>query len=180
MIIKCANIDNLDEILNIYKEAREYMALNGNKEQWGDNYPSRELIEQDIAANKCYIAIKGTAEEMMNEPTDEKICGVFYFAIENDPMYNVIEQGRWLNDNQYAVVHRIAVSRNTHNRGIAGNCLDYVFEICEDNDVRDLRMDTHKNNEPMQHFLEKKGFINCGIVFVEDGSERLAYHKIIQ
>jgi hypothetical protein len=31
----------------------------------------------------------------------------------------------------------------------------------------------------LMFFLEKKGFEGCGIVFVEDGSERIAYHKII-
>ena len=70
MIIRKAEKKELEEILTIYKEAREYMALNGNKDQWGDNYPPRELIEEDIASGKCYIAV------------DEKICGVFYFDIE--------------------------------------------------------------------------------------------------
>ena len=167
MLIKQANIDNIEEILTIYKEAREYMALNGNKEQWGDNYPPRKLIEEDILAGKCYIAY------------DENVCGVFYFAIENDPMYNVIENGEWLNDNPYAVVHRIAVSKNTHNKGIAGTCIDYAVEMCKAQKIYDLRMDTHRDNQPMQRFLEKKGFEGCGIVFVEDGSERIAYHKII-
>ena len=167
MIIQKADKTNLEEILNIYKEAREYMALNGNKDQWGDNYPPRNLIEEDISTEKCYIAY------------DEKICGVFYFAIENDPMYEVIKDGEWLNDNNYAVVHRIAVSKNTHNKGIASQCIDYAVERCKQNNIFDLRMDTHKDNLPMQRFLEKKGFERCGIVFVEDGSQRIAYHKLI-
>lgn len=168
MIIKKAENINIEEILNIYQEAREYMALNGNKDQWGDNYPPRTLIEEDINSEKCYIAY------------DEKVCGVFYFAIENDSIYDVIEDGQWLNDNQYAVVHRIAVSKNTHNKGIAGQCIDYAVEMCKKNNIYDLRMDTHKDNLPMQRFLEKNGFIKCGVVFVEDGSERLAYHMLIK
>ena len=167
MLIKQANMDNIEEILTIYKEAREYMALNGNKDQWGDNFPPRKLIEEDITLGKCYIAY------------DKEICGVFYFAIENDPMYEVIKDGEWLNDNNYAVVHRIAVSKNTHNKGIASQCIDYAVEICKQNNIFDLRMDTHKDNLPMQRFLEKKGFERCGIVFVEDGSQRIAYHKLI-
>ena len=167
MIIKKAENYNIEEILNVYQEAREYMAVNGNKEQWGDHYPPRTLIEEDINTGKCYLAV------------DEKVCGVFYFAIENDPMYNIIEDGQWLNDNQYAVVHRIAVSKNTHNKGIAGQCINYAVEICKGNGISDLRMDTHIDNFPMQRFLEKNGFVKCGIVFVEDGTERLAYHKII-
>ena len=165
MIIRKAEKKELEEILNVYQEAREYMALNGNKDQWGDNYPPRSLIEEDISTGKCYIA------------HDEKVCGVFYFAIENDPMYDVIKDGRWLNENVYAVVHRIAVSKNTHNKGIASQCIDYAVEVCRDMNICDLRMDTHRDNLPMQRFLEKKGFVKCGVVFMEDGNERLAYHK---
>mgnify|MGYP003304582947 CR=1 FL=1 len=168
MLIKQADMNNIEEILTIYKEAREYMALNGNKDQWADNYPPRKLIEEDITLGKCYIAY------------DKEICGVFYFAIENDPMYEVIKDGEWLNDNSYAVVHRIAVSKNTHNKGIASQCIDYAVEICKQNNIFDLRMDTHKDNLPMQHFLEKKSFEKCGIVYADDRTERLAYHKLIR
>lgn len=169
MIIKKADKNNLTEILKIYKEAREYMALNGNKDQWGTNYPPRELIEKDITEGKSYIAFD----------EENKICGVFYFAIENDPMYNIIEEGQWLNNNPYAVVHRIAVSMNTHNKGIASKCIDYAVRLCKESNIFDLRMDTHRDNVPMQHFLVKKGFEKCGVVFVDDGTERLAYHKVI-
>ena len=168
MNIRKAEKKELEEILIIYKEAREYMALNGNKDQWGDNYPPRSIIEDDISTGKCYIAY------------EEKVCGVFYFAIENDPMYDVIKEGEWLNENNYAVVHRIAVSQNTHNKGIASQCIDYAVRMCEENKIYDLRMDTHKDNQPMQCFLEKKGFDKCGIVYVDDGTERLAYHKLIK
>lgn len=29
----------------------------------------------------------------------------------------------------------------------------------------------------MQHVLEKNGFTRCGIIFTEDGSERIAFQK---
>ena len=30
----------------------------------------------------------------------------------------------------------------------------------------------------MQHLIEKNGFQRCGIIYVEDGSPRIAYEKI--
>ena len=30
----------------------------------------------------------------------------------------------------------------------------------------------------MQHILEKHGFQRCGIIYVKDGTERIAYQKI--
>ena len=40
MNIKKAEINDLDEIMILYAHARDYMAAHGNKEQWGENYPS--------------------------------------------------------------------------------------------------------------------------------------------
>ena len=31
----------------------------------------------------------------------------------------------------------------------------------------------------MRHILEKEGFKYCGIIYLEDGAERLAYQKIL-
>ena len=42
-------------ILDIYAHAREFMAKNGNPTQWGDNYPSPELLEEDIDTNRLFV-----------------------------------------------------------------------------------------------------------------------------
>lgn len=42
-----------------------------------------------------------------------------------------------------------------------------------------LRADTHRDNLPMQRVLEKAGFSLRGVIYVEDGSERLAYELIL-
>ena len=41
-----------------------------------------------------------------------------------------------------------------------------------------LRIDTHRNNLVMQHVVEKHGFSRRGIIFVEDGTERIAYERL--
>lgn len=40
-----------------------------------------------------------------------------------------------------------------------------------------MRIDTHENNKVMQHLIKKNGFQECGIIYVEDGSPRIAYEK---
>ena len=47
-MIRKATISDLDEIMDIYSLAREFMKKNNNPNQWGDTYPSRELIEDDV------------------------------------------------------------------------------------------------------------------------------------
>ena len=170
MSIRLANINDIEDIMQVYAQAREYMNMQGNANQWGKQYPPRNLVEQDITTGKCYV---------VESEKDGEICGVFYFAVESDMAYKIIEGGQWRNDRPYGVVHRIAVGENAHNKGIAGKCIDYAVARCRETSVFDLRMDTHEDNIPMQRFLEKKDFRRCGKVYVEDGSERIAYHKII-
>ena len=40
----------------------------------------------------------------------------------------------------------------------------------------DVRIDTHADNHVMQRRIAENGFTKCGIIYVEDGSPRLAYH----
>lgn len=35
----------------------------------------------------------------------------------------------------------------------------------------------HKDNKITRHLIEKNGFAKCGIIYVADGSPRIAYEK---
>ena len=168
MIRKASSFD-MAAIMDIYSQARVYMKKQGNPDQWGDGYPPEGLISNDIAEGKCYVC-----------ESDGELGAVFYFAIENDPCYDIIEEGTWRNDRPYGVVHRIAVGELMHGQGIAGRCIAYAVNECRNKGIFDLRMDTHEDNIPMQHFLAKNDFRKCGIVYMEDGSRRLAYHRIME
>ena len=43
--------------------------------------------------------------------------------------------------------------------------------------VRKFKIDTHRDNKVMQNLLKKNGFSYCGIICLNDCSERLAYQK---
>lgn len=160
MEIRKATEEVLDEILKIYAHARKFMAQNGNPAQWGDSYPPPERVKQDIAEGKCHICVE-----------NGRILCVFYFAREEDPTYRVIREGSWLNDEPYAVVHRIASAEGT--KGAAFFCLNWAFE-----QTGNIRIDTHDDNKPMQGLLKKSGFRYCGRITLADGSPRIAYQKI--
>ena len=52
-----ANRFELDQIMEVYARAQAFMAENGNPTQWGDHYPSRELIEEDILSNRLFVCV---------------------------------------------------------------------------------------------------------------------------
>jgi len=162
MYIRKTEPADLEDVMKIYEDARRFMKENGNPHQWGDNYPTKDLVMQDISEGKSYVCIDG-----------DSIAGVFYFGMGPDSTYLKIYQGSWLNDEPYGVVHRIAsVSRK---KGVASFCLDWCFEKHPN-----IRIDTHRDNLIMQNFLKKHGFVQCGIIYLEDGSERLAYQKLLK
>lgn len=163
MEIRHATEADFERIMAIYAHARDFMAANGNPNQWGPtNWPPEALIHQDIAEGVSYVCVH-----------EDRVVGVFFFlAGENvEPTYRHIQDGGWLGDDHYGVVHRIATDGTV--RGAGRFCLTWAYEQCGH-----LRIDTHGDNLVMQHLLASMGFQRCGIIFVEeDDFPRLAYEK---
>jgi GNAT superfamily N-acetyltransferase len=90
-----------------------------------------------------------------------------------EPVYEAMTEGGWLNAAPYGVIHRIAVAEAGRGKGVARFCFDFAFSRCGN-----LKIDTHRDNLPMQKALAKAGFAYCGVVYYDkvDG-ERLAYQK---
>ncbi len=158
MNIRKTKISDLHAVSEIYAFARDFMRKNGNPRQWNNNYPEQEKIILDIENGVSYVI------ENNNE-----IFGVFTFIVGNDPTYEII-QGKWLNDKPYGTIHRIA--SNNKMKGILNYCLDFCKSI-----IKNIKIDTHSDNLIMQHLLEKNGFIKCGIIYLQNGSPRIAYQK---
>ena len=160
MEIRKTKIEELDKVMEIYAYARKFMAEHDNPNQWKNNKPSKEQIEQDILAGKHHVCIE-----------DGNIAAVFYFAKETDPTYVNIYEGKWLNDEEYAVVHRIASAGTV--KGAGSFCMNWAASQCEN-----LKIDTHKDNYVMQNMLKKCGFMPCGTIYLENGEERIGFQKI--
>ena len=161
MIIRNADFEDLPMIFEIYESARRFMAEAGNPLQWGKTNPPRERTEEDVRDRKLYVV-----------ESEGELLAVFYYNFADDPTYKVIYDGNWLNDLPYGVIHRIAVSDKARGKGVSGFCFDFALEDC-----KNLRIDTHKDNVPMQRALVKHGFTKCGIIHLANGDERIAYQK---
>ena len=134
------------------------MIESGNPHQWGHTYPSKDLIRDDIESEVCYLVCD-----------DDGIHGVFALLSGAEPSYHHIEDGQWLNDDEYVTVHRITGDGVAH--GIFGCAASYCKGISDN-----VRIDTHEKNTVMQKLIERNGFKRCGTVYVRDGSPRIAYH----
>lgn len=162
MYIRKATMQDLPDILAIYAYARNFMKEHGNPDQWRDSYPPVSLTTQDIQDGDLYIC-------MISENDHDRIGGVFFFHPGEDPDYHTID-GTWLNDQPYAVVHRVATAPDT--KGVATFCLNWAYH-----QFPNIKIDTHDDNIPMQHLLKKLGFVCCGHTTVSTGNTMLVYQK---
>lgn len=159
MKIELAKKTDLDKLLEIYREAREFMKNSGNKTQWGDNKPSKETLERDIENKNLYKVVDF-----------DEIVGAFALIYGEDKTYLEID-GKWLNDEPYATLHRVVSSGKA--RGIMSEIIKFSEEKYEN-----LRIDTHKNNHKMLDKIRENGFTYCGVIKIDDGSPREAFQKI--
>ena len=160
MEVEKARVEDIDIIMSVFDAAKLFMRKTGNDKQWVEGYPSKELILNNIRDESFYVCL-----------SDEKqIVGVFYFKEEEDKTYNKIFDGEWLNDKPYGVVHRIA-SNGMQSR-IADFCLQWCIEKC-----KNIKIDTHRDNAVMQNVLKRNGYKQCGIIYLINGAERIAFQK---
>lgn len=159
-MIRKAKSEDLEDILNIYHYAREYMKKNGNGTQWGNTHPAKYLIEDDIKKGISYVLYD-----------DEGLYGVFALIYGIDSTYQKIYDGKWEDDTPYATIHRIA--SNGRKKGVFKESIDFAKGI-----YNHLRIDTHENNKVMQHSILKAGFNYCGNIITSDNTPRLAYEYI--
>ena len=162
MEIRKTQCGDFDAVMALYDAARTFMHQNGNPHQWVNGYPDRSCIAREIEQGRSYVCVDAG-----------KIVAVFSLIMGEDPTYRVIREGAWLNDRPYGVVHRICTAAK--GAGIGAFCLNWCVAQCGN-----LRIDTHRDNHPMQALLKKCGFTYCGLINLADGGERLAYQKILE
>ena len=158
MNIRPAEKADMPALCALYAEGRRFMAAHGNAAQWRGGYPQRAVLESDMRERRLYLCGENGA-----------LCAAFVFYMGPEPAYEALD-GAWLRAGPYGVVHRITSDGTV--KGAATYCLNWAFQQC-----RNLKIDTHRENLIMQHLLKKNGFSQCGIIYTDDGTERLAYQK---
>jgi len=135
MRIRLSTLQDLSDIMTIYDYAREFMRAHDNPRQWAiRNWPPESLIIEDIASQHNYVCVDD----------NDQIIGTFYYnygqQIESD--YLEIENGQWIGEDTYGVVHRIAA--NGSQKGIGTFCLTWAYEQCHH-----IRIDTRSRPQQL-------------------------------
>ncbi|MDD2592349.1 MAG: GNAT family N-acetyltransferase [Erysipelotrichaceae bacterium] len=161
-----ARLIDIDKIMVIINDAQVFLRAQGI-DQWQDGYPARNNIIDDITKRKAYVL-----------RADNNIVAYGAIIVGQDPTYLKID-GSWLNDDPYMVIHRIAVDSNQRGRGLALMFIKEAIVLAKNKGIRNIRLDTHRDNLIMQRLLDKLGFTYCGIIYLNSGAKRMAYQKIL-
>ena len=158
-------VGDLERIMELVVDAQNWFR-GQNIDQWQDGYPTPEIISSDILRDENYVVeLNGV------------VVATFVISFAGEPTYSEIKGKGWLNDNRYAVVHRIAVADECRRKGIAREILYYAEELSVEQNITDIRIDTHRDNVAMRSLIKKLGYSHCGRITLTSGAFREAYQK---
>lgn len=166
--IKRTKTEDLSIIMRIVNMTKEAFAEEGI-DQWQKGYPKRGDFLQDIMMNESFTVFE-----------DDSVVGTLMISKNPEPTYSNIHNGAWLQDDEYAVVHRFTIDPISRRQGLATKTLVELESILSPFDsIKSIRIDTHKDNTGMQVLLDKAGYSYVGIIYLKNGDERYAYEKLI-
>ncbi|MBE6054117.1 MAG: GNAT family N-acetyltransferase [Clostridium sartagoforme] len=167
MIFRKSTKKDLNNIMEIIDEAKIFLKSN-KVNQWQNGYPNEEVILRDIENNESYIL-----------ESNGRTIGTTALSFNGEKTYEKIYEGKWLTNYEYAVIHRIAVTTSSNKRGIGTEIINKVEELCIEKGIRSIKIDTHEDNLIMKKLLLKNKYKYCGIIYLLDGSKRVAFEKVI-
>jgi GNAT superfamily N-acetyltransferase len=165
MILRKAIFSELPTIWSILQQAIEQRKQDGSN-QWQNGYPNEQTVRDDITNGYAYILIE-----------NNDIVAYAAIIIGIEPAYNDIE-GKWLTYDDYVTVHRVATLNAVKGKGIATQVFKKVEDLCIEEKVYSIKVDTNFDNVPMLKILDKLNYTYCGEIFF-NGASRRAYEKMI-
>jgi GNAT superfamily N-acetyltransferase len=142
--ISLAGPKDLPQVLDLIQAVIKDMTSRGN-EQWNDEYPTREIFENDIKCQQLYTMTESG-----------RILGIMVITHEQEPQYDPVP---WKEKKgKYVVGHRIAVLPGQHRKGIADKFMEFFLKYAQENGCTSIRLDTYHKNDRSQALMEKYGF----------------------
>ncbi|MDK0652575.1 GNAT family N-acetyltransferase [Clostridium perfringens] len=168
MEFRQAKISDLDQIVEIIELSKKYLKET-KVDQWQDGYPAKEDLRRDIESGNSYV--------LTNK---DEIVATTVISLDGESTYNSIFNGEWITNEEYIVMHRVAVHEKYKGKGIFKELIKEAESLALNKEIFSIKIDTHRDNISMQRAVVKNNFKRCGIIYLEDGSERIAFEKALK
>ena len=100
---------------------------------------------------------------------------------EGAQVYDCIDK-RMIADECVALSSSVVVVVGIMAGGISDSSSEMIKQtelMCNKKSVGSIKVDTHEDNQAMQRSLIKNGFDYCGVIYLADGSKRVAFEKCL-
>ncbi|HAT4191270.1 GNAT family N-acetyltransferase [Clostridium perfringens] len=168
MEFRQAKISDLDQIVEIIELSKKYLKET-KVDQWQDGYPAKEDLRRDIESGNSYV--------LTNK---DEIVATTVISLDGESTYNSIFNGEWITNEDYIVMHRVAVHDKYKGKGIFKELIKEAESLALNKGISSIKIDTHRDNISMQRAVVKNDFKKCGIIYLEEGSERIAFEKVLK
>ncbi len=152
-------------IWEIIQQAIARRKKDGSK-QWQDGYPNLDVIKNDIQKENGFVLT-----------LENDFIGYCAVLINDEPEYEKII-GKWLTNDDFVVVHRIAIAEKYLGQSLSQIVLKKVEEFAKDKKIYSIKVDTNFDNFAMLKIFDKMSYSYCGEVFFR-GNARKAFEKIL-
>lgn len=160
-----ATISEKNIIWNIINDAINRRKKDGST-QWQDGYPNLAIIENDIEKQAGFVLVH-----------EKNIIGYCAVIINDEPEYKKII-GKWITNEDFVVVHRIAISEKYLGQNLSKKLLENIEDFALNNNIKSIKVDTNFDNFAMLKIFGKLNYRYCGEVYFR-GSPRKAFEKVL-
>ena len=162
-----ARVEDIPEMLSVTAEASAFLKQCG-VDQWQDGFPNRAVLEQDIARGNCWLFTCG-----------EELAGLVSVYMEEDDDYTASDAA-WLTpaDSRYGVIHRTAARAKYRGTGLATEMVQLAEDIIQGSGCGSVRADTHPDNQVVRRLLTRRGYTECGTVWLKGVNGGAKRHRI--
>ena len=167
MIIRKAEISDLENIMLMYKSCVAGMIANGI-DQWDLTYPNTDVIMQDLIAQTYFVAIE-----------NKIIIGGINIDQHQDKTYLDID---WEDkSDSFLVVHRLAVKEEFWNKKIGKRLMLFTEKLVLEKGLRSIRLDTYSGNPKAMEFYKRLNYKELGAIDLKPNkNEYYCFEKIIR
>lgn len=110
---------------------------------------------------------------------DKEIIVSTLIIYDKDEDYENNLVGTWNSPKPYVALHRIATLSGARKKGYGRKIIEFAENYARENNFKSVRIDTHRENKPMQNLLSSMEYNFVGLVFLDGKRERFAYEKVL-
>lgn len=168
--IELGNVNNIDELENLYNDLNDYLKENENYPGWIKGiYPVRQNAIDGVKKGNLYVA-----------KHNETIIGSIILSHEPESAYCNVKWGFESDYSDVFVIHTFAVHPKFMKCGVGKALLNFADKQSIKSNVKSIRLDVYEGNIPAIRLYEKCGFKYIDTVDLGLGNYGLKWFKLYE